>query len=107
MKKAKVAKFASATENDGVNYREIAETMSVMGFQMEHSSARNYVLRIMTKFAKEIIKNWDVDVPEASIKNIVKSAQFQQGICEVLQKIEMQRRQLKGSKANKHATTQK
>ena len=43
---------ATVTEDDGVNYREIAEIMTEMGFKMQHSSAHNYVLRVMRKFAK-------------------------------------------------------
>ena len=91
MKKAAV--YASTSETDGgVNYREIAEVMTEIGFKMNHSSARNYVLRVMSKFAREIVKNWDLEVDDDRIDAIAKTPQFQQGICEVLQKIEAQKR---------------
>jgi hypothetical protein len=89
----KEAVYASTSETDGgVNYREIAEVMTEIGFKMNHSSARNYVLRVMSKFAREIVKQWDLDVDDDRIDSIAKTPQFQQGICEVLQKIEAQKR---------------
>lgn len=92
MKKSNKQTYASITETDGVNYREIADTMTELGFKMNHSSARNYVLRVMSKFAQELIEQWDLNIPEEQISKIAKSPQFQQGICEVLQSIESQRK---------------
>jgi hypothetical protein len=87
--------YASITDSDGVNYREIADTMTEIGFKMNHSSARNYVLRIMSKFAEELVEQWDLDVPDSDVERISKSPQFQQGICDVLQSIESQRAKTK------------
>ena len=87
--------YASITDSDGVNYREIADTMTEIGFKMNHSSARNYVLRIMSKFAEELVEQWDLDVPDSDVERISKSPQFQQGICDVLQAIESQRTKTK------------
>ena len=42
--------YATVATDEGVNYREIADTMTELGFPMNHSSARNYVLRVMRKF---------------------------------------------------------
>lgn len=83
--------YASISETDGVNYRDIAEVMTDIGFKMNHSSARNYVLRVMSKFVREVAAQWDVDLSEDDIVRIAKSPQFQQGICEVLYSIEAQR----------------
>lgn len=87
--------YASITDSDGVNYREIADMMSEIGFKMNHSSARNYVLRIMSKFAEKLVEQWDLDIPDDNIERISKSPQFQQGICDVLQAIESQRTKTK------------
>lgn len=89
MKSVKNA-YATVIENDGVNYREIADTMTSIGFKMNHSSARNYVLRVMRKFATTILKEWNVQVTEERLEQIIKSPQFQQGICEILQSIDAQ-----------------
>ena len=80
--------YATVTEDAGVNYREIAEMMTEIGYKMNHSSARNYVLRIMKKFASAIIESWDLSVSEQKVEKIVKSPQFQQSICGILQNID-------------------
>ena len=84
--------YATVIEDDGVNYRDIAETMSDLGFTMNHSSARNYVLRIMRKFAETFVQKYDLKFDDARIDEIAKSPDFQQGIADVLQSIEAHRR---------------
>jgi len=88
MKSAKTSVYATVTPDSGVNYREIADMMSEIGFKMNHSSARNYVLRVMRKFAEAITESWDIDIPEHKMEKIVKSPQFQEAICSLLQTIE-------------------
>ncbi len=84
--------YATVVEDEGVNYREIADTMSELGFHMNHSSARNYVLRVMRKFAKAFIEQWNETVDEARIDQIAKNPTFQQGVADLLHTIETQRR---------------
>lgn len=84
--------YATVVEDEGINYREIAETMSDLGFQMNHSSARNYVLRVMRKFVVAFSEQWQLKLPESQIDEIAKSPDFQQGVADVLQKIEIKRR---------------
>lgn len=86
----KKSSYATVIESEGVNYREIADTMTSIGFKMNHSSARNYVLRVMRKFAVPILKEWDVNVTEEKLDQIIRSPLFQQGICEILQTVDMQ-----------------
>lgn len=83
--------YATVSESEGVNYREIADTMSSIGYQMNHSSARNYVLRVMKKFAKSITEQWGFKLEENELDRIIKNPQFQQGICEILQSIDVER----------------
>lgn len=90
--KAKKSNYATVTEDEGVNYREISDMMTEIGFKMNHSSARNYVLRVMKKFAEALVKEWNVDVDPSRLDTISKSPQFQQAIYEVLQQIEAQRK---------------
>lgn len=98
MKKSeKSSIYATVTIEDGVNYREIADTMTEIGFKMNHSSARNYVLRIMRKFADAIVHEWDIDVSVSKMDKIVKSPQFQQAICDILQTIEAEASAKKGN----------
>ena len=84
--------YATVAEDEGVNYREIADTMSELGFKMNHSSARNYVLRVMRKFVTAFSDSWELDLTEARIDEIAKSPMFQQGVAEVLHGIEARRR---------------
>lgn len=83
--------YATVTE-EGTNYREIADMMSMIGYKMNHSSARNYVLRIMKKFAEAITENWGVNLSDEALDKIIKDPLFQDGICDLLQKIESDRK---------------
>jgi len=84
--------YATVSDDEGVNYREIANTMTEIGFKMNHSSARNYVLRVMRKFVVAYSDRWDVKLNDARIDEIAKSPLFQQGVAEILQVIESSRR---------------
>lgn len=83
--------YATVLEDEGVNYREIADIMTSLGFTMNHSSARNYVLRVMRKFAEEIAKEWQINVPEERMRDIVSSPGFQSAIADLLHSMEMKR----------------
>jgi transposase-like protein len=87
VKKNHKAKYATVECAEGVNYREIADMMTEIGFKMNHSSARNYVLRVMRKFADAIISEWDLDVPSEKMDGIIKSVHFQQAVSDILQQI--------------------
>ena len=84
--------YATVIDDEGVNYREIADTMTEIGFKMNHSSARNYVLRVMKKFVVAYSSRWDLKLNEDRIDEIAKSPGFQQGIAEILHSMESKRR---------------
>ena len=85
-------KYSTVTVDDGVNYREIADLMTIMGFPMNHSSARNHVLRTMKKFYIALAHEWDLSTDEESVMRIVKTPNFQHGIADLLQRLEAERR---------------
>jgi len=87
----KKSNYATVSEEEGVNYREISDMMTEIGFKMNHSSARNYVLRVMKKFVEALVDNWGLEVPQDRIDVIAKSPQFQQAIYEVLLQIDAQK----------------
>ena len=91
IKKQKQRKHMTVIDSDGVNYRDIAETMTEMGFKMNHSSALNNVTRVMRKFAVAVASEWDVEVSQERLDKIAKSPMFQQGIAEILQTLEHER----------------
>jgi len=80
--------YATVLDDDGINYREIADIMSEIGFIMNHSSARNYVLRVMTKFAEAFDREWDLNLSEGKIRDVAASPQFQNVISDLLHNLE-------------------
>jgi hypothetical protein len=88
--------YATVADDSGVNYREIADTMTELGYPMNHSSARNYVLRVMKKFAAALDEGWGLDLSPSDALEVCKSPTFQHGIADVLHVIEAQRRSQRG-----------
>lgn len=88
--------YATVVEDEGINYREIADTMTEMGFTMNHSSARNHVLRVMRKFVIAFGDRWNISLTDEKINEIAKSPLFQQGVSELLHTLESQRRWASG-----------
>lgn len=84
--------YATVLEDEGVNYREIADIMTDIGFTMNHSSARNYVLRVMTKFAKAFDEKWDLEMSEDKLNSIAASPGFQSAISDLLHNLEATRK---------------
>lgn len=84
--------YATVATDEGVNYREIADTMTELGFPMNHSSVRNYVLRVMRKFVQEFADEYDIDLNETRINEIAKSPGFQHGVADLLHVAEVERR---------------
>ena len=84
--------YATVIEDEGINYREISDIMSEMGFVMNHSSVRNYVLRVMTKFAEAFVEEWDLSLTDERTRSIAASPQFQSAIADLLHDIETYRK---------------
>lgn len=84
--------YATVATNEGVNYREIADTMTELGFSMNHSSARNYVLRVMRKFVENFVDEYGIELSDSRIDEIAKSPGFQHGIADLLNTVEAERR---------------
>jgi hypothetical protein len=82
-------KHATVNVDSGENYREIAELMTMVGHPMNHSSARNHVIRVMRKFVLAIAKSWGTKLSDADIERIARDPQFQSEIGHLVQKIEL------------------
>jgi hypothetical protein len=80
--------YATVIEDSGVNYREIADIMTELGFVMNHSSARNYVLRVMHKFAEAFDDEWKLDMSNDDVRSIATSPQFQSAIADILHSLD-------------------
>lgn len=90
--------YATVSEDEGVNYRDISDTMTELGYKMNHSSARNYVIRVMKKFATAYAQHFDRELTENQLNEVVRSPGFQSTIADVLHTIESQRRSTNGRK---------
>jgi hypothetical protein len=84
--------YATVRGSDGVNYREIAEIMTALGYDMNHSSARNHLLRIMRRFYVAYCRAQGFDVPDDAIDEACRSAGFQEAVSQFIQQIECRRR---------------
>ena len=84
--------YATVTGDEGVNYREIAETLTEMGFPMNHSSVRNHIVRMMNRFAEALASAWDIPVSQDELPETAKNPTFQHGIADLLHQLEARRR---------------
>jgi hypothetical protein len=85
--------YALFTDDDGANYREIAEVMTALGFPMNHSSVHNHVLRSMMKFLEAFMEEWGVEYSEDEARAIIRNPEFQGGVADLLHLIEAIRRE--------------
>ena len=86
--KKSVKGYATVIDDDGINYREIADIMSEVGFVMNHSSARNYILRVMTKFAQAFNSEWELELTDEKLRRIAGEPKFQNVISDLLHNLE-------------------
>ena len=84
--------YATVATDEGVNYRDIADTMTELGFTMNHSSARNYIIRVMCKFVTAFMREYNLDFNETNLNEIARSPSFQHGIADLLHVLEDDRR---------------
>ena len=88
MPKGKKIPRGYATVSDDaecISYREISQIMSRQGYQMNHASARNYLLRIMKQFAKTIASTENVRLSKTQLTSIAKDPKFQSAISVLIQ----------------------
>jgi len=79
-------KYATILSDDGIDYRKISAEMSKRGWKMNHSSVRNYILRIMQKFAAEYSTCLDNKIKKTSSLDVAKNPEFQAMVSDLIQK---------------------
>lgn len=87
MKKKEKKTYATVFEDEGADYRLISQAMTDGGWKMNHTSARNHVLRIMSKFAIAYVEHLGLEPTEKRIMDIAKDSRFQSAISEMLQTV--------------------
>ena len=77
-------KYVTTNDYEGMGYYDIAKVMTESGDKMNHSTARNIVIRSFSKIVKNISKKYDKKYSDDQIKEIAKSPQFQNSIVEIM-----------------------
>lgn len=72
---------------NGLDYQSIANIITDDGYKINHSSARNYVIRGFIKIAKYISDMHDLKYTDAQIHEIAKSYKFQTSVAELMKEI--------------------
>ena len=77
-------KYVTTNDYEGMGYYDIAKVMTDSGDKMNHSTARNIVIRSFSKIVKNISQKYDKKYSDKQIKEIAKSPQFQNSIVEIM-----------------------
>ena len=75
--------YATVAADNGTNYRDIADVMTKSGTQMNHSSARNHVLRSMKKIVLSYAKNMSIDLSPDTIDEIARNPMLHDAIVDI------------------------
>lgn len=75
-----------ARSPEGMGYREIAEKMTESGDKMNHSTARNVLLRALEKIADPLVDAFSVEIGSSSTA-VAKDPRFQESMIALLHDI--------------------
>ena len=67
-----------------MDYRSIAERMTIDGDKMNHATARNVFLSAMRKFAGPILELYDMPTSAQDVMRAAKDPRFQESIVDIL-----------------------
>lgn len=80
--------YATTSELGGKSYQQIADSMTDLGFKMNHSTARNICVESLKKIAKSILEVNNMTVTDKELKRIAKDPGFQSGICDIIKEVD-------------------
>ncbi len=80
--------YATTQDTMGCDYRIIEDTLTLHGFAMNHSSARNYVIRGLKKIARRVLQSYDLDASDAKVHLIARNPKFQAALAEILRTLD-------------------
>lgn len=84
----KVGKYATLKDcPDGADYRTIAAAMTARGFKMNFSSARNFFLSGMERFADAILARSGERTSPEQVVQMARNPHFQSYIMEVMEEL--------------------
>lgn len=82
----------------GTEYREIAEIMTAAGYEMNHTSARNHVLRFMKRLASSYSNAWGIPLSDDRLEGLIRSPHFQDSVYELMGMIEDEQQRFRDEK---------
>lgn len=85
-------KYTTKTQTDGDVYTEIADIATLMGYNMNHCTARNIVINVMKKFITRIAVDNGKPLRKIQIRRIAMSPQFQNSMMIILDQFEARRK---------------
>ena len=97
---ANKVEYSTSSDTTGCDYREIADTLTLMGWPMNHSSARNYVMRGVEKIASAVLVSNGIKPDAATVKRVARSAKFQAGLAEILHIIQDEEQRAQDQQTN-------
>ena len=80
--------YATVTDLSGMDYRSIAEKMTEDGFKMNHATARNVLVKGLSKIAREVCVLYGQDCSPENLKNVAINPVFQNAIAEMITEID-------------------
>src|SRR5579863_1469439 len=83
--------YSSVAECEGMEFKRITESVLKLGWRMNYSSARNWLLRAMMKMAKELTTENGQRLTEEQLRRIARSSSFQSAIGELVVKAHVSR----------------
>ena len=78
--------YSTVTVMKGMEFKRITETVSKMGWKMNYSSARNWLLRGMKKMARELAKASGAHLTETQLEEMARNSLFQSAVGDLLEK---------------------
>ena len=71
-----------------MDYRSIAEKMTIDGDKMNHATARNVFVKGLSKIAREVCVLYGQDCSPENLKNVAINPVFQNAIAEMITEID-------------------
>ena len=79
--------YVTTAELGGKSYQQIADIMTVRGYTMNHSTARNLCVNGLKKIVAKVADQQGLVLSDKEIKKIAKDPDFQSGLCDIIKEI--------------------
>lgn len=81
-------KYVSVASTNGLDYNQISDYMTKRGDTMNHSTARNLVVRSFIKIAENLTKKYGIKLNHEQLLDIAINNNFQESIIDLIKERE-------------------